>query len=1379
MSDPSVARQKLKIEADQEIRFAVVMYGGVSLAIYINGVTQELLDMVRATAPKAPLTDETLLDDSELTGAMRVYRKLGQYIGGDEAAKAGIRSTPEGASARAEFPIRTRFIVDVISGTSAGGINGIFLSKALSQNQSLAGLKKLWLSEGDLAKLLNDKLSVNDLQQAGFRLQKPQTSLLNSQRMYRKLLEALDQMEDGAPPPARSPLVGELDLFITTTDIDGVPLPLKLSDRVIYERRHRNIFHFRYADATIAGFPRNDFEKANDPFLAFAARCTSSFPFAFEPMRLCDIERVTRNYGTPLHPYRQTDLESESWDRFFSEYLRTSLLDFEREVQSGPQAPAVSRDKMTGMLRTAFARRAFGDGGYLDNKPFTHATAMLMRRQSDLPVDRKLIYIEPSPEHPELIPASDRTPDFLENTLAALLDLPRQETIREDIDRLMERNAMIDRLGVYAGHVDDDLASLPYGRDKISSAEFEASFLERMLGLYGVSYGGYHRLKVEEITDLLSELVTRAAGHDQWSDAASAVRGLVVAWRTATYRPFEKTGPSTGAARLPALSENAFLRRFDIRYCLRRLIFTTRRINELSRLDDRARTLLETWYRHRKPDSPISALDLVLKDRDWRTRFRAALKEIKTNTIATAIMKTRACEEQLRRSEGEISQQLDRFRVPRSDVEALLDLDEKRRAAGKDELRKRLQNAEADFDLDALINRADFCRKVAGLNIGWPEFCAVINASPEHRPAVAHGIVTDPARHAALEELLKVIDRSFSDAGVFGIEPAPEVDLSTPESVAWQCIEHFLNEFFSYDMVVFPISHGTSAGEANRTEVIRISPEDATAVIDERKTGETRRKLAGTTLMNFGAFLEQGWRRNDMLWGRLDGAERLISAVLPKADHFRTRLIKEAHQAILNEEVHAADRQVLCRVLGDSLGRTQPNLQTEHELREAVRRVIAETPLSLAMESILNKCLDEPEKLWKYYRENFEVNRKLDAETALRLLSRSTSVIGCMLGGLAEKAKLDPAVRASGWIATFGQVFWNAVAVAVPGSLGNLFVRHWLAVLYVFSVLLIIGGVLLNNPIKTFGWQALGFTVAVNLIIAGLGDYIAGRWRWLVAIRATLAVILISLLALGSYRLVEMARPRWPDAEPIAAAAVAIGLSLIATGLESSRAIKRAAARFDFVSVKWVWIFALATLGMGLLLQRLGPPEVAHLELARSATVAQRIAAQGTEALWKRQLLVDFGFIPIYVAYLAISATVAMRALISHLRIEIAAERGRPHCDQERIKRRANLIELCVLAATAIAWSACLAGALDAAEDVALLAWLKVSGSEFWIKTAFCCAASKFALLAMGFGAAAIAFGFIPLRTRIERRWRFLPLAVLLGLGAWLSVKPLWMYWPR
>src|SRR5215468_555307 len=41
------------IDGDREVRIALVLYGGVSLAIYIHGVTQELLRAVRATAAAA------------------------------------------------------------------------------------------------------------------------------------------------------------------------------------------------------------------------------------------------------------------------------------------------------------------------------------------------------------------------------------------------------------------------------------------------------------------------------------------------------------------------------------------------------------------------------------------------------------------------------------------------------------------------------------------------------------------------------------------------------------------------------------------------------------------------------------------------------------------------------------------------------------------------------------------------------------------------------------------------------------------------------------------------------------------------------------------------------------------------------------------------------------------------------------------------------------------------------------------------------------------------------------------------------------------------------------------------------------------------------
>ena len=73
-------------------------------------------------------------------------------------------------------------------------------------------------------------------------------------------------------------------------------------DKFVWERRYKSVFHFRYRDPDahdISCAPqirehqgeRNDFIQANNEFLAFAARCTSSFPFAFEPIKV-DTEEV-------------------------------------------------------------------------------------------------------------------------------------------------------------------------------------------------------------------------------------------------------------------------------------------------------------------------------------------------------------------------------------------------------------------------------------------------------------------------------------------------------------------------------------------------------------------------------------------------------------------------------------------------------------------------------------------------------------------------------------------------------------------------------------------------------------------------------------------------------------------------------------------------------------------------------------------------------------------------------------------------------------------------------------------------------------------------------------------------------------------------------
>jgi len=74
--------QSPEIQLTQEIRFALVMYGGMSLAIYMNGVAQELRKMVATTAANRAddarreyRTDAELKDTKE-----QVYQKLARML---------------------------------------------------------------------------------------------------------------------------------------------------------------------------------------------------------------------------------------------------------------------------------------------------------------------------------------------------------------------------------------------------------------------------------------------------------------------------------------------------------------------------------------------------------------------------------------------------------------------------------------------------------------------------------------------------------------------------------------------------------------------------------------------------------------------------------------------------------------------------------------------------------------------------------------------------------------------------------------------------------------------------------------------------------------------------------------------------------------------------------------------------------------------------------------------------------------------------------------------------------------------------------------------------------------------------------------------------
>src|SRR3954447_3813618 len=124
------------VDRPRELRLAVVCYGGVSLCVYMHGTTKELHRLVKASrllALGAP--------DDGTSASERLYRELLS-----EARR------PDG--------VRTDVVVDIVAGTSAGGINGVFLAKALAHNLPQDGLRELWFDKGDIKKLVRGPLAL-------------------------------------------------------------------------------------------------------------------------------------------------------------------------------------------------------------------------------------------------------------------------------------------------------------------------------------------------------------------------------------------------------------------------------------------------------------------------------------------------------------------------------------------------------------------------------------------------------------------------------------------------------------------------------------------------------------------------------------------------------------------------------------------------------------------------------------------------------------------------------------------------------------------------------------------------------------------------------------------------------------------------------------------------------------------------------------------------------------------------------------------------------------------------------------------------------------------------------------------------------------------
>ncbi|MDT8280223.1 MAG: patatin-like phospholipase family protein, partial [Erythrobacter sp.] len=112
----------------KELRLALVCYGGVSLAVYMHGITKEVWHLARASRAFHHPSDVTL------GGVAAAYREFLEAIERDHGLKL-------------------RVLPDILTGASAGGINAVFLAQAIHAGHSLEPLTDLWLENADVSKL--------------------------------------------------------------------------------------------------------------------------------------------------------------------------------------------------------------------------------------------------------------------------------------------------------------------------------------------------------------------------------------------------------------------------------------------------------------------------------------------------------------------------------------------------------------------------------------------------------------------------------------------------------------------------------------------------------------------------------------------------------------------------------------------------------------------------------------------------------------------------------------------------------------------------------------------------------------------------------------------------------------------------------------------------------------------------------------------------------------------------------------------------------------------------------------------------------------------------------------------------------------------------
>jgi patatin-related protein len=355
-----------KVSLDtQKVRLAVAMTGGVSLAVWMGGVAREINLLTQAS-------DLRPLDV------------------GENSVPELMSGPPEGSLALQVRDLYQRLLglvdvtasVDVLSGTSAGGINAAVLGLANARRLDIGPLRDLWLQAGAFGSLLrNPRRDPN-----------PPSLLQGDGQLLAGIHTGLAKLLPDPTADYRAQDARPTTVHITTTLLHGENG--RFTDdygNAVVDSNNRGLFTFSKDQLVAEGVVDK---------LALAARCSASFPVAFEPSFVSIGEDV-----------KDEPANMQGWHPDMAPYAN--------------------------LTQSAWVV----DGGLLANRPIGPLLRSILARRTDREVRRVLLFVVPSTGSPKAPPpAGFKEPYSLGEALRLGLDAALEQSIAADLDAIRRHN---------------------------------------------------------------------------------------------------------------------------------------------------------------------------------------------------------------------------------------------------------------------------------------------------------------------------------------------------------------------------------------------------------------------------------------------------------------------------------------------------------------------------------------------------------------------------------------------------------------------------------------------------------------------------------------------------------------------------------------------------------------------------------------------------------------------------------------------------------------------------------------------------------------------------------------------------------------------------